>query len=197
MSPITSAAAVCAAVSAAAGFGMTCREPVVLADGANVVVHLSPTPVVAKVAASTTAVRPDVDTWLQRELDVVLFLTREGAPVMAPSPEIPTTIHHANGHVMSFWHYLRPSGSALADEATIGSMLRDLHAVLRGYPGTLPVLAPLRDIPAFPARPQSLISVNDATALDAAFTRLTLPGPPGWTTGQLRNRLCIGARWHD
>ena len=47
-----------AAVKVAAGLGVPGREPVVLADGANVVVHLSPAPVVAKVAASTTEVRP-------------------------------------------------------------------------------------------------------------------------------------------
>ena len=188
MSPTKSAAAVCAAVSGAAGFGITCPEPVVLADGANVVVHLSPTPVVAKVAASTTAVRPDAGTWLQRELDVALFLTRQRAPVMPPSPEIPATIHRANGHVMSFWHYLRPSGAALPDEATIGSMPRDLHAVLRPYPGAVPVLAPLRDIPAFLARPQSQISVSDAAALAAAFTRLTAELDPASYTAQ-------GAAW--
>ncbi len=46
-------------------------------------------------------------------------------------------------------------GDALPDEATIGSMLRDLHAALRGYPGQAPVLAPLGDIPAFLARPHT------------------------------------------
>ena len=46
-------------------------------------------------------------------------------------------------------------GDALPDEATIGSMLRDLHAALRGYPGQAPVLAPLGNIPAFLARPHT------------------------------------------
>jgi hypothetical protein len=64
----TSAAAARAAVSAAAGFGIGCTDPVILADGANVIVHLTPSPVVAKVAASTTAVRPDAAAGLQREL---------------------------------------------------------------------------------------------------------------------------------
>jgi hypothetical protein len=72
-----------AAVKVAAGLGVHSRDPVVLADGANVIVHLSPAPVVAKVAASTTAVRPSA-TWLQRELDVVGFLAGRGVPVMTP-----------------------------------------------------------------------------------------------------------------
>ena len=64
-----SAAAARAAVSVAADLGVACAEPVVLADGANVIVHLSPSPVVAKVAASTTAVRADGAAWLQRGKD--------------------------------------------------------------------------------------------------------------------------------
>jgi Ser/Thr protein kinase RdoA (MazF antagonist) len=167
------AAAARAAVSAAGGLGVTCHEPAVLADGANVIVHLCPSPVVAKVAATTASVRPDAGAWLQRDLDLAVFLTAAGAPVMAPSREVPATVHHADGHVMSFWGYLKPTGAGLADEATIGSMLRDLHGVLRTYPAPLPVLPPLGDIPAYLARPQTRLSADDATALADAFGRLT------------------------
>ncbi len=69
------AAAARAAMAAAAGLGVACAEPAVLADGANVIVHLRPSPVVAKVAASTPAVRANPGAWLQRELDLALFLT--------------------------------------------------------------------------------------------------------------------------
>jgi len=134
-----------AAVKVAASLGVHATDPVILADGANVIVHLSPAPVVAKVAASTPAVRPDNAAWLQRELDVVRFLAGRGVPVMAPSPEVPPVVHHSDGQVMSFWRYLSPV-PGLAGEDTIGSMLRDLHAELRAYPAQLPFLAPLGDI---------------------------------------------------
>ena len=39
---------------------------------------------------------------------------------------------------MSFWRYVDSPGDARPDEATIGSMLRDLHAALRSYPGQAP-----------------------------------------------------------
>ena len=167
------AAAVRAAVKVAAGLGVSGFEPVVLADGANVIVHLRPSPVVAKVAASTTAVRIETDAWLQRELNVVEFLAAAGVPVMTPSPEMPATTYQGDGHVMSFWRHLRSAGGEMPPEATIGSMLRDLHATLRSYPGTLPVLAPLNDIPAFLARPQSQLSAGEAGALSAVYARLT------------------------
>jgi Ser/Thr protein kinase RdoA (MazF antagonist) len=202
----TSDAAVRAAVSVAADLGVACTRPVVLSDGANVIVQLGPSPLVAKVAATTTAVRPDAAAWLQRELDVAAFLTRRGAPVLAPSSEVPATTHQGGGHVMSFWRYLRPSGTAFPDEATIGSMLSDLHAVLRTYPGAVPALAPLRDIPAFLARPQTRLSASDAAALAAAYARLTAELDPAPGAGQVLHgdagagnllRAGTGWVWHD
>ena len=57
-------------------------------------------------------------------------------------------------------------------------MLRDLHLALRAYPQTrpaltLPALAPLQDIPAFLARPQTQVSPQSKAALAAAYARLT------------------------
>jgi Ser/Thr protein kinase RdoA (MazF antagonist) len=103
---------------------------------------------------------------------------------------------------MSFWRYLRLAGPAFPDEATIGSMLADLHAVLRSYPGAVPALAPLRDIPAFLARPETQVSAGDAAALGAAFARLTAElGPEPWTGQVLHgdagagNLMATGAGW--
>ena len=192
-----------AAVKVAAGLGVRCTDPVVLADGANVIVHLSPAPVVAKVAASTTAVRHPA-AWLQRELDVTGFLAERGAPVVAPSPEVPATVHHGDGQVMSFWRYVAWSGDALPDEVTTGSMLRDLHAALRGYPGQAPVLAPLGDIPAFLARPQTILTAAQAAAVAAAYARLTAelgpyPAQPLHGDAGAGNLMATGAGWiwHD
>ena len=197
-----------AAVKVAASLGVYATDPVILANGANVIVHLSPAPVVAKVAASTPAVRPDNAAWLQRELDVVRFLAGRGVPVMAPSPEVPPVVHHGDGQVMSFWRYLSPV-PGLAGEDTIGSMLRDLHAELRDYPAQLrdypaqlPFLAPLGDIPAFLARPQSRLTAGQAAALAAAHARLTAHLAPDQSLhgdAGAGNLMATGAGWvwHD
>jgi len=191
-----------AAVKVAASLGVRCTDPVILADGANVIVHLSPAPVVAKVAASTPAVRPAA-IWLQRELDVTGFLAERGGPVVAPSPEVPATVHHGDGQVMSFWRYV-DSHRVLPGEATIGSMLRDLHAALRSYPGQAPVLAPLGDVPAFLARPQTILTTAQSAALAAAYARLTAelgpysPQPLHGDAGA-GNLMATGTGWvwHD
>jgi Ser/Thr protein kinase RdoA (MazF antagonist) len=200
------AAAVRAAVSVAARLGARCAEPAVLADGANVIVHLSPAPVVAKVAASTPAVRTDVGAWLRREMDIAIFLGEAGVPVLAPSREVPAIVHHGDGHVMTFWTYIEPSGEEVADDTTIGSMLRDLHAALRSYPEPMPVLAPLDDIPAFLARPDTRLNAADADFLARAYHRLTAELASGPAPAQVLhgdagggNLMAAAGRWawHD
>jgi len=173
--PPDPAAALAAAVKVAASLGLPVAAPQILADGANIVIHLAPAPVVAKVAASTAAVRPGGAAGLQRELDLAAFLTAAGAPVMAPSPEVAPEVHHADGQLMSFWTYLLPPSGARPrpTEATIGSMLRDLHAILRTCPGHDPVLTPLADIPAYLTRPQTHLPPGRPEALAAAYSRLT------------------------
>lgn len=208
MPPTVRDAAVRAAVAVAARFGITGTEPAVLADGANIVVHLRPAPVVAKVAASTPAVRLDDQVWLQRELDVSAFLACEGAPVVPPSPEVPATTHEDDGREMSFWRYLPPADPARPlrpDEETIGSMLWDLHASLRRYPSAPPVLAPLQDIPAYLARPQSRMSAERKAALAAAYQRLTAELDPAAAQQVLHGDAGVGNLmatgrgwvWHD
>jgi Ser/Thr protein kinase RdoA (MazF antagonist) len=166
-------AAVRAAVAVAARLGLPATDPVVLADGANVIVRLRPSPVVAKVAASTAVIRPDAAGSLQRELDVAGFLTAAGAPVLTPATEVPAVVHRHAGRVMSFWRYVGHSDGPPPGEDVIGSMLRDLHHVLRGYRTPLPTLSPLDDIPAFLARPRTVLSDRDRAALTAAYARLT------------------------
>ena len=199
-------AAVDAAVAVAGRLGLPGEDPVVLADGANVIVWLSPSPVVAKVAASTAVIRPDVAGSLQRELDVARYLAAAGVPVLAPASEVPAVVHRQGGRVMSFWRYGGRADGPPPGGDTIGSMLRDLHQVLRDYRAPLPALAPLDDIPAFLTRPRTVLGDRDRAALTAAHGRLietlaaiasggqVLHGDAG--AGNLM-RTDAGWIWHD
>jgi Ser/Thr protein kinase RdoA (MazF antagonist) len=81
-------------------------------------------------------VRPG-DDWLRRELAVASSLADAGAPVVAPSAELPPGPHHHEGHVLSFWTYVGDHGPV--DPAAAGAALRDVHEALRGFHGSLPV----------------------------------------------------------
>src|ERR1700761_4309363 len=144
----TAAGAARAAARVAARLGLACAEPAVLADGANVIVHLAPAPVVAKVAASTRSVRPDPDKWRRCELDLSAWLQVTGVPVAEPSADLPAVVHHGDGQLMTFWRYLPPAGHQRPDEARFGALLRELHQALRSRPDpgpapSAPRLAPL------------------------------------------------------
>jgi Ser/Thr protein kinase RdoA (MazF antagonist) len=206
MSLTVAEAAARAAVSVAAGLGVRSREPVVLADGANVVVYLSPAPVVAKVAASTPEVRVPPADWLARELDVSGFLAGAGAAVVAPSPEVPATVHAGAEHVMSFWTYVPGGGGRRADEDTIMAMLRELHEALRGYPRPLPPYVRLDDIPRYLDRPQTRLGQADRAVLAEAYRKLMVELGPSATGGRVLhgdagagNLMAAGGgwAWHD
>ena len=84
--------ALATAVELARVHGVRVQDPLVLADGANLVVHLRPAPLVAKVALSTHLIREPAQ-WLARELTVAAHLDRTGAPVVRASDLLPTVVH--------------------------------------------------------------------------------------------------------
>jgi predicted trehalose synthase len=135
-----SRAAVAAALEVARAHGLRVGEPAVLNDLFSVMVHLRPAPVVARVPTWTARLRTPVVDWLQREVEVTSFLSEQGAPVVAPSRELPPGPHPHDGLVVSFWTYVRPDPDRTATAADCSAMLVDLHAALRSYPGELPTL---------------------------------------------------------
>jgi hypothetical protein len=133
-----------AAVSAvAAQAGLRYAEPKVLRDRGNLLVHLSPAPVVARVA-TLTGTRRAGDRWLRREVDVAGFLARAGAPVVAPSVELDPGPHTHEGISLSFWNYVEEIEVPL-DAAEAGRRLRVCHEALAGYEGGLEPLGTLAE----------------------------------------------------
>ena len=65
--------------------------------------------------------------WQARELSVAGHLARAGAPVVAPSAELPPGPHEHDGRVLSFWDYARPVASRRP-----GARRRGPDAVPRG-----------------------------------------------------------------
>lgn len=134
--------AVAAAVAAARTHGLDVQDPVVLNDLFSVTVHLRPAPVVARVPTWITRLRTPTEELLDREISVAAFLSGQGAPVVAPSAELPPGPHISQGLAMSFWTYLEPAPDRTPTAADCSAMLGDLHPVLRAYPGDLPPLVP-------------------------------------------------------
>lgn len=141
--------AVAAAVAVAGEHGVRCEAPELLADRANALVRLAPAPVVARVATTTGLLRGGAREALTREVAVAGYLAGAGAPVVPPADLLPPGPHVRDGLAMTFWPYVPPAGPPTPDADRFGGMLRELHAVLAGYPGALPYLGtPYGDIAA-------------------------------------------------
>ena len=115
--------AIAAAIEVARGLGLQVQEPVPLRSTNNVVVWLSPTPVVAKVSRGRNAS-------LRRELQVALELSALGAPVVSAAQGVPAIVHSRHGLDMSFWQYHAQRASAHFEGTRVASGLRRVHAAL-------------------------------------------------------------------
>jgi len=152
-----------AAVAVARSFGLRVDDPVILRDQLNVLVHLRPAPVVARVAGTITRARRGT-TWQERELSVAGHLARAGAPVVAPSTELPPGPHVYQGRVLSFWEYAPPT--ELVDPAAAGEALAHCHEALRSYEGSLPLLGTVTEAEALLARLAAEETIDPETATD-------------------------------
>jgi hypothetical protein len=138
--------AVAAAVAVARGFGLTDPNPVVLANGSNVLVHLWPFPVVARVATLTAELRPGVAAWLARDVEVAAFAAERGVPVVPPSVDPPPGPHVRDGRVLTFFQYVPHDPDHRPAPEEVGRALAALHEALRDYGGELPANGPVDDL---------------------------------------------------
>lgn len=136
-------AAVDAAVAAGRDLGLTVTRPTVLHDVFSVVVHLAPSPVVARIP--TVLPYPDDLAALARrqqdELDVTHWLANQGIPVIAPSPLLPREPVQRDGFSMTFWPFVPEDRNKEPDYVANAESVADLHAAMRTYPGRLEFLS--------------------------------------------------------
>jgi Phosphotransferase enzyme family len=139
------ARAVAAARAVALANSVACEDAVVVACGSNVLVHLKPAPVIARVMTGTAVLHGDVERWLAREVAVGAFLGERGlavppSDVLAPGP------HQYQGLWMTFWEFVEHDAVRPLPRAhELGGSLRELHAALSEFPGELGQLSDVRD----------------------------------------------------
>jgi hypothetical protein len=126
--------------------GVACDEAVRIAAGSNVLVHLKPAPVVARVMTGTAVLHGDLEQWLAREVAVAAFVAERSDLVVAPSDLLPPGPHERDGLWMTLWKYVPHDAQAPPPQPReLGRSLRRLHAALHDFPGDLPPLSDTRD----------------------------------------------------
>ena len=140
------ASALAAAQAVAREHGVACDEAVRIAAGSNVLVHLKPAPVVARVMTGTAVLHDDPERWLAREVAVGAFLAERTDLVVPPSDLLPPGPHERDGLWMTLWKFVPHDEHAPPPEPReLGRSLRALHAALAGFPGDLAPLSGIRD----------------------------------------------------
>jgi phosphotransferase family enzyme len=135
-----------AAQAVARDHGVACDEAVRIAGGSNVLVHLKPAPVVARVMTGTAVLHDDVEQWLAREVAVGVFLAERTEVAVPPSDLLPPGPHERDGMWMTMWTFVDHDAQAPPpDPRELGESLRALHAALADYAGDLPPLSGIRD----------------------------------------------------
>jgi hypothetical protein len=137
--------ALAAARAVALANSVACEDAVVVSARSNVLVHLRPAPVIARVMSGTALLHDDIENWLAREVAVGAFLAERGlavppTDVLAPGP------HLRDGLWMTFWEFVEHDASRpLPPAHELGGSLRELHAALAEFPGELGQLSDVRD----------------------------------------------------
>jgi hypothetical protein len=142
--PGTARALAAARAVALANF-VACADAVVVGAGSNVLVHLKPAPVIARVMTGTAMLHGDVERWLAREVAVGAFLGERGLAV-PPSDVLTPGPHRHDGLWMTFWEFVEHDASRPQPRAhELGCSLRQLHAALADFQGELGQLSEIRD----------------------------------------------------
>ncbi len=140
------AKAIAGAQAVARQYGVACDGAVPLAGGSNVLVHLKPAPVVARVMIGTSMLHDDTERWLARELAVAAFLAQRTDSVVPPSDLLPPGPHEWDGLWMTMWKFVPHDTQAPLPQAReLGRSLRALHAALADFQGDLAPVSEIRD----------------------------------------------------
>lgn len=136
-------AAVDAAVGAGRDLGLTVTDVTVLHDLFSVVVHLAPSPVVARIPTVLPhyAGLDSLARRQQAELDVTWWLADQGTPVIPPSPLVPREPVQRDGFSITFWQFVEEDRDKEPNYVANSEIVADLHAAMRAYPGRLSFLS--------------------------------------------------------
>jgi Ser/Thr protein kinase RdoA (MazF antagonist) len=117
--------ALSAALAVAARLGLDASGALVLRELRTAVVHLRPSPVVARVAPASE------EDAVRREVAVTAYLAARGAAVAAPYAD--PGPHLVDDLVVTLWKYVDHDDSRPLDGRIAGARLREIHDLLGDY----------------------------------------------------------------
>ncbi len=175
----------------------------VLSARGNVIVHLRPHRLVARICTLQAPTRHDPAAWMRREVEVSRSATDRGGPVVAPTGLLDPGPHGHDGLWVTYWDHA-PSSGRVAGSAQLGRSLAALHRATEGHEGQLPVLAPAREQVAgtldhlagsLDAATVRALRNEHERVLDTLVPYADLPQVVLHGDAHAGNLLRVGARW--
>ena len=118
--------------------GFTEISPVELNDGGNLIIHLSPYPIVARISTAISEEDPDQAYKIQqRELQVANHLQTSGVPVLLPTDMIDAGPYDIGGTWMTLWQFETRVQSHLSPAEAV-ELVNRMSNAMKDYPGELP-----------------------------------------------------------
>lgn len=165
--------------AAARARGLPVDEMRIVRDATNVLVHLEPAPIVARVPITLARLRPKA--WFEQEVRLARLLARGGAPVAPPSEEVDPGPAEYDGLLVTFWQHIDHDPARFEPEP-VGRSLRELHAAMSEYEEPLPVFDRIDEVCRLldSLHPSRLVSEYDLAALRLAAEQLDEPPAGEW-----------------
>src|SRR5690349_794564 len=139
-----------AAVALVGRLELSAREPAVLSNRGNLLVHFPAAALVARVATLTAWTRREPFQWLAREVAVARYVAGRGGPVVPPAHGVDPGPHWQDGFAVSLWEHVA-ADAAPGVPASVpgrpspqecGALLARFHAIARDCPAELGDLSP-------------------------------------------------------
>lgn len=120
-------------------FGLVGITPRIISDSGNLIIHLAPYPIVARVATYLSNEFSDkVYDVLNKELDVALYLKSRNIPIVLPYSLTGDKPYNINGLWMTFWEYISPIKTLSINPVESMQMINRMSKAMDDYPKVLP-----------------------------------------------------------
>ncbi|AJS59315.1 phosphotransferase [Paenibacillus sp. IHBB 10380] len=121
--------------------GLAEITPIVLSNGGNLIIHLAPHSIVARLANVISKEEADLAyKRLYRELEVARHLQIKNVPVLLPTDLVDAGPYDVDGTWMTFWNYVPPIQLQRPSPSEAVGLVSGLSIAMKDFSDELPVL---------------------------------------------------------
>ncbi|MEC0244452.1 hypothetical protein P4H65_01300 [Paenibacillus chitinolyticus] len=121
--------------------GLKDITPLELSNGGNLIVHMAPYPIVARIAAVLSKNNADCAyKVLVRELRAARHLQSKGVPVLVPTDRMDAGPYDIGGTWMTFWKYVPPTELQRPSPSEAVELVHRLSLALKDFTDEIPLL---------------------------------------------------------